>query len=235
MLVGLKINCDVVDKMKVTISDIAKWFEAHHKGVYVIGKDTKFMASAEPKPHYHIHFITDATESAVKAQKSKKLKEFQDKGIDTGGRTTKMYIPKEIKEADPLVFIAYAVKEEIIFRHEQYNTEDFDVLRKTQLEVKKLKSFHTQKEQIKKDEKKEFKDKMFDYINEHLDHYASQKYLSLTDDIHKLVMLLMIKFLKENERYGSLKKCFLEMWYLEYSVKYLGKDEEFLFNFILNK
>nr|UOF81913.1 hypothetical protein [Cressdnaviricota sp.] len=229
MLVGLKINEDVLAKTGLTIKQIAEWFTPHHRGEYVIGRDSMFTAG---KPHYHIHFITDSTESAVKAQKSKKLSELKEKGIDTGGRTTKMYIPKEIDSADPEVFLAYATKETVVWRHEKYNNSSFDVKRNTQMEVKKLKHIHSQKQQIKQDEKKEFKDKMFDYIQENYDHYALENDYDIQQTNRTVIMLLMIKYLRENERYGSLQQRILENYYMEYFSKYLGKTDKDIFNLI---
>lgn len=235
--VGLKINKDVVDKLNITIKDIADWFTPHHNGVYVIGLDSKYFGTgSESKPHYHVHFFTDSKQEAVKTMKSKKLSELKDIGADTGGRTTKMYIPKEKDGAEPLVFIAYAIKEEVVWCHQDYKTDQMELLRKTQLEVKKLRSVYQSKEQEKKDKKKDDKELMFEYIKENYTNFIAnnEEFTNKYGEYHNhpIVIRLMIQYLVKENRYGSLKKVFLEMWFLEYSCKYLGKTDKDIYAFI---
>jgi len=242
LLVGLKINKEVIDKITdISIKDVAEWFQPHHQGVYVIGLDSKYFGSSksENKPHYHIHFFTDAKEEAVKTMKSKKLTDLKNKGYDTGGRTTKMYMPKDKEGSDPLVFIAYAIKEEVVWSHDSYKTEQMELLRKTQLEVKKLRSVYQSKEQEKKDSKREFKDLMYDHIKLEWSHYIqiNPALMNQYGQVNNLETFrrLCIKYLMKEERYGSIKKCFIDIWYMEYLAKHLGGTEEELYSFIFPK
>jgi len=242
LLVGLKINKEVIDKMKdISVKDIADWFTPHHNGCFVIGLDSKYFGSSktESKPHYHIHFFTDSKEEAVKTMKSKKLADLKSQGYETGGRTTKMYIPKDKEGADPLVFIAYAIKEQVIWSHDSYKTEQMELLRHTQLEVKRLRSVYQSKEQEKKDTKKEFKELMYEFIKLNWSEYiqTNEGLINNYGEVDNIETFrrLCIKYLIQEERYGSIKKCFIDIWYMEYLVKYLGGNEENLYLLIFPK
>lgn len=230
MLVGLKINESVLNELadkkgvlpSMMLMEIANWFKVHHEGVFAIGRDSKYCQ----QPHFHIHFETTANENAVKAQKSKKIKELQDNGFETGGRTTKLYIPKDIEGASPFVFLAYSCKEEIVYAPKVYlDNPEFNTQRLARLEVKKLSYVKSQMLTEKTKEKKEFKEEMFEYIKE------KSKYFEDEHD-NELYYVAMVEYLIKQEKYGSLKMCFLKTWFLEYSSKYLGKIPKEIFKLI---
>jgi hypothetical protein len=78
---------------------------------------------------------------------------------------------------------------------------------------------------------------MLDYVRQNYTDYVKDKYkdtqLFSPDKFEmKPVRTLVIRFLKDNEKYGSLKKHFIEQYVLQFMCVYGGWDEDDLEKFI---
>lgn len=227
---GLKVS-------QTTISDIDMLFKmadvmkSYHGGSYVIGRDSKYCDS----PHYHIHFwsVKSVTKDALKVFKSKNLlKQFNLK------RSDKMYTGQDLPSADKLAWLGYALKEEIISVVGFSDDIQSQIIQHAgvQLEIKKLKKIKSESIQEKEKEKKMFKDKMFDYIktdynafcdkheNELLHKYDTKNGIVIPSDDRYIIKCMIVQYLMDSDRYGSIRKVFIDNYYKEYCGRYLGKS-----------
>lgn len=220
LLVGMKIPVKLITEL-FSLDKIISWFKIYHNENYVLGCDRIYC----DEPHYHLHFITDGNkfqENSIKSQKSTKLKAIKDLGADTGGRLTTLYFGKKIEGSDPLVWLAYALKEEIIYCPEIYKTPQFEGLRLAQLEVKKMSHIYRQKEDNKRLVKKELKDNVFDAIKGELK----------TDPTFDSVRIAILAVLAKMENFSHMRKNILDLWAMEYLYKNSLATPTDLFNFI---
>lgn len=226
--VGLKVNKDVLEQSGKTLDDIVNIFKTYYlNGEYALGYDTLYVE----KPHYHLHFWTDAPMANISKQKSKMMINF--------GRTTKLSQARDIPNANPDLWFAYAVKENIIHIPLRLDTPDFHALRLSQLEIKKMMYAHKQKKNEIKKEKQTFDDEMFEFITKGLEEKRRKKFQSqeLTEaEIaskqygFKAVATLVINFLRSKDSPRSKSK--IEHYTARYLGKYVWKDiDEFHYFF----
>ena len=209
--VGLKINADSLKEMP--LGDVVNVFRPYFlDGRYVVGYDKVYC----DKPHYHIHFVTNVAFKTIQQQKLRKIKL---------GRTCKLYTAKEYTDGTDDMWFGYAVKENYI---EGIYTDAIKVQAGVQLEVKKLKAHHNQKEKYKKEEKKEFKEEMFDYVGKH---YMGSKFAKLDNYNQGLVQnefentaCLIIQFLRQGNR--TRCKSIVERYTIEYLGKYYWTESQ---------
>lgn len=207
--VGLKINEDTLKEMSLEeIKEIIMPYVVEER--YVVGYDKVYC----DKPHYHIHFVTNVAFKTIQQQKQRKIKL---------GRTCKLYQAKEYADGTDDMWFGYAVKENYI---EGQFTDEIKIQAGVQLEVKKLKAHHNQKEKYKKEEKKEFKEEMFEYVKKNYDGQFAKK-----DDYSPEVVnqfgntaMLIIQYLRQGNR--SRCRSIVERYTIEYLGKYHWTEEQ---------
>lgn len=152
LLLGLKVNVATLQEKKVSIEEVAKLLLITEK--YVIGLDE--FVSLKSVPHYHIHFEYEGNYDAIQKLKCRKLKEY--------GKSTKLYQAKDKKDSDPYAWYGYAVKEKLIAKSEDIDESMLAINAHTQLEFKKSKVSYGEKIEVKKTEKVNFEESLFDQI-----------------------------------------------------------------------
>lgn len=152
MLLGLKVNVATLQEKKVSIEEVAKLLWITEK--YVIGLDEH--VSIKSVPHYHIHFEYEGNYDAIQKLKCRKLKDY--------GKSTKLYQAKDKKDSDPYAWYGYAVKEKLIAKSEDIDESMLAINAHTQLEFKKSKVSYGEKIEVKKTEKVNFEESLFDQI-----------------------------------------------------------------------
>lgn len=227
--IGIKVSQSTVCDIDVLFG-IAAALKTYHNGMYVIGRDSNYCES----PHYHIHFWSskNVSKDAIKTFKCKNLvKPFNLK------RTDKIYTGKDLPSADKIAWLGYAVKEEIITIDGFPDDIKSQIIHHAgvQLDIKKLKKVKSETIQEQLKEKKQFKDKMFGYIKDEYvsfciknEDYLSGKYdtksgVVIPADDRYIIKCMIVQFLMDNDKYGSIRKVFIDNYYKEYCGKYLGK------------
>lgn len=205
---GFKVNITT----EVVLNSLVDALKTYHGGKYIIGKDTKFVE----KPHYHIHWfsVKEVTEGALKTFRStlKKKLTWLDKG-------DKLYTGQDTESADKDRWIAYAIKEETIDVVGIEVTEEIKVLSKASLENKRQNKVYSEKKKVEEKEKKQFKDKMFEYIKIHISNFNDINDENYCNE-KRAFDIACIDFLIKEEKYGSMKKIFLGQYYLEWKIKH---------------
>lgn len=229
--IGVKINEE--DLNLVSLERIIELTKFYHKGRYVIGKDTTMQSQVKgkQKPHYHIHFHYDnlLTKNALSAYRTKHFKSLN------VPRSFKLYFGQDLPNANPLAWMGYALKEEVI-KIEGYDETELtkiDVEKQSQNQIKKLKLIHHEKKTIVENEKKEFKHKLYTYIEEQWNEASRiveaelQKGNSIwAHNDYSYFVILYSKFYYIEERITSMQPTRMDNLYREYKVKYLLKDDE---------
>jgi len=230
---GLKLDVEDINDTDQQLDRFADITKNYHKGKYVIGLDTSYC----DRPHYHIHFWAEklVTKGACKTFRSEKLKMLS--------RKSKFYTGQDYKEGvDKYIWLAYAVKEKAIAFVGFTPDEILHILALAgvQLEIKRLKNIHSQKQKIKDDQKKELKDKLFEYIKENKEYYALDhknefydKYeCMLSYKIPDLIRKLIIKYFVKEDKYWYIQKQTIERYLKEYLGKYENYNEENFFSML---
>lgn len=216
--IGLKINLVDVTETN-TIDRIVDKLKSYHKGVYIVGKDSKYC----DQPHYHIHFWSDkkVTKDALKQFRSKNLKDMM-------SRSAKLYTGAD-DNSQPMAWYGYAIKEELIeAKGLDDNMSQIKIDAGSSLKVKQManvKSAMLKQNELKK---KELKDKLFEYIKANTPIDNCGNFI----ESHESICQLIIKYFKQEDMYGHLTKTIIERYYKEYCGKHLGKNEEFFYKFI---
>jgi hypothetical protein len=212
---GFKVN----DSPNLVLSDIIKSLEIYHGNRYIVGYDKSFIE----KPHYHINFfcVRSVSENARKVFRNSMSKKFP--YLD---RADKLYTGEVLPSADNDRWIAYAMKETLIEVSGIEITENIKVLAKSCFETKRQNKVYSEKKENLEKEKKQFRDKLLEYVKLSYDSYKIPD-IYLQDgfyDAHK-VRLLVIKFLKENQREGSLTKSHIERYTMYCNIHLFEWDE----------
>lgn len=209
---GIKVNVEDL-KEGLTVEKLVELSKVYHNNSYVVGYDTLYV----DKPHYHIHFASakETSEGAMKTFRSNVIK----KAFPHISSSLRFYTGQDLPSADICNWYAYALKEQTYLISNIKVTEQMEIEGKSHLEVKKLKKIHSEKKNNDIKEKKEFKNKMFEYIKKHIsnfddkgDEYYGNEQLAFD--------ISCIKFLMEEDKYGSMKKLFLRQYYLEWKIKH---------------
>lgn len=205
---GFKVN----DSERLDLDALVKALECYHGNKYVIGFDKSFVDT----PHYHIHFHT------VKAVTSNALKVFRStlgKKFDWLTRADKFYTGQDLESADPLRWIAYAIKENVTSVTGYDLTDELKVLAKASLENKRQKKVISEKKANDEKEKKDYRAQLFNFVKENFpdtkssgSEYYCDEYGAFCDTV--------IQFWINNEKFGSVKNTFLRQYYIEYKCKY---------------
>lgn len=210
---GFKLNkCSNVD-----LDKLIEMLKCYHNGQYIVGYDTSFVE----KPHYHIHWFSakEVTEGALKTFRSGLGRKLS--GLT---KADKLYVGQVI-EADERRWIGYAIKEAYIQGTIEPD-EETHIYAKASFENKRQKHVYGQQKATVEKEKKEFKDKLCEYVKNQLPEYKiPDMYVNKLKDSDK-VRLLVIKYLMENERSGSLKKGIIDSYVMHCNIK-INKWDEF--------
>jgi hypothetical protein len=209
---GIKVNQDELTE-GLTLEKVIELTKVYHGNHYVIGYDTLYVE----KPHYHIHFLS-AKETSVNAMKTFRSNVIK-KTFPHISKSFRFYTGQDLPSANVSNWFAYALKEQTQLISNIEVTEQMIIEAKSHLEVKKLKKIHSEKKSNDIKEKKEFKDKMYDYIKKTISNY-DDKGDEYYGNEHLAFDVSCIKFLMDNEKYGSMKKLFLRQYYLEWKIKH---------------
>lgn len=200
---GFKLIASDVDESR-TLEKYVDLFSAYHGGKYIVGYDSQLCDS----PHYHIHWhsIKEISENAKKTFRAEIKKAM------FISNASKLYFGKDIPDADPECWLAYAVKEQQVLCTVDVS-DGFNSKIGTQLEIKKLKKIKSQSIESDKKVKEEFKDKLFAFVKENLalDYNGNLVSSSIREAI--------VMFLLKEEKYGSLQPRFIRQYELEYMIK----------------
>lgn len=228
--IGLKVSCSSVKDLD-NLFALADDLKSYHLGKFVIGRDSQYCESS----HYHIHFWSHkvVSKDAIKVFKSNKLlKKYNLK------RTDKIYLGQDLPSADKNAWLGYAIKEEIV-SITGFDCDHVVAIKKcadTQLEIKKLKAVKSEQIKEKEKEKKQFKEKMFSYISDEYKSFCIKNFKELEEKYDTksgcvipendpyIIKCMIVQFLMENDKYGSIRRIFIDNYYKEYLGKYLGKN-----------
>ena len=212
--IGFKINLSD----ELILDDMINALKVYHGGKYVVGKDTSFGVT----PHYHIHFLSvkNVTANALKA-----FRTALGKKTTYLTRSDKLYTGQDLPSADPERWFAYALKEEIIKIEGISHTPTLEVLRKSSFENKRQNKVYSEKKENEEKAKKDFKNKMLEYVKAKVHDYEIPDLYKNTIGKQHIVRLLVIRFLMENEREGSLKKGIIDSYTMYCNIKIYEWDE----------
>lgn len=233
--IGLKVNVESLGDN--SIIELANELKTYHKGKYVIGRDDVYCE----KPHYHIHFWSEKNVSMDT------LKQFKSKNLIKKynlQRTDKIYLGKDLPNSDKLNWEGYAVKENIIemFNYDDDEKEKIKHFSGVQRDIKKLKKIKSEDLAEKDKVKKQFKDKLFEYIvneyrtfinenwNELQDCLGYENVYDVPDDNFNVIRFMITKFLMDNDKYGSIRGIFINNYLKEYLGKVKKKSPIFIYN-----
>jgi hypothetical protein len=216
---GFKVNIS----SETDLNGIISALKTYHGGKYIVGKDTAFIDT----PHYHIHWF------AVKPVTCGALKTFRS-GLGNKltwlTRSDKLYTGQDMDRADPDRWIAYCIKEEQILAEGIEVTEKILILKHSAFENKRQNKVYSEKKAIVEKEKKDFKNKMFKYVEDNIQNYQLPEFQKQQGfQEHDKVKLLVIKFIKEQERYGSLKGGIIDGYVRFINIKLYSWDEFAIF------
>lgn len=211
---GFKLNED----SGVELDELINLLKVYHGGAYVVGYDTSFV----DRPHYHIHWFS------VKVVSEGALKTFRStltKKLTNLTRGDKLYTGQDLTAADGDRWIAYAIKENYVKSETIEITEQQKILAKASYENKRQNKVYSEQKANVEKEKKEFKNKVYEYVKDNLESYEiPDMYKNKVKDTDK-VRLLVIKFLMEQDRTGSLKKAFIDNYVMYCNIKINNWDE----------
>lgn len=202
----------------VVLNSIIKSLSVYHGDKYVIGKDTMFGVT----PHYHIHFfsVKEVTENALKVKRNSMKNDFP-----ILAKSDKLYTGQDLQNADPDRWIAYAIKEQLIKSSNIEITDKILKLAAVALETKRQKKIYSEKKENETKEKKEFKDKLFRYVEDNYRDYEIPSSSQGRLEKSSIVRLLVIKYLMENDRVGSLRKHIIDSYEMYCNIKIYNWNE----------
>lgn len=208
---GIKINdFDLVNGL--TLEKLIELTKTYHNDKYIIGRDTLYVEQA----HYHIHFYSakDTSDGALKVFRTNLKKSYPHLS-----KSFRLYTGQDLPSADPMIWIAYAMKEKLVKTSGIEITDEMVTEAGVRLGLKKLNKVHSEKKANEQKEKKAFKEKMFDYVlkNVPCHQQVGEEYYGQEEEAVKTTL---IQFMVDNEKFGSIKEHFLSQYYLEYKAKY---------------
>lgn len=220
---GFKFNVED----NIDIDKLLQISEVYHANKYVIGRDDNYCE----KPHYHIHFFSAKLTSpgAMKVFRSNVIK----KTFPHINKSFRFYLGQDLQSANSDFWLAYAIKETQIKVSGHSITDEMLISAKSHLQIKQMKQVKSESEKNKVKEKKEQKELLLKYVKENLDNYVPPSGKEITTE--SKILLLIMRYFKENEKHGSLRKGILDMYVVMCLDKILGYDEEMLMLYIYNK
>lgn len=208
---GIKVNLDDLIE-GLTIEKLIEVTQVYHNNCYIIGKDTSLC----DKAHYHIHWFSakDTTEGAMKTFRSNVIK----KQFPHISKSFRFYTGKDIPDAQPICWYAYCIKEHFVSVSNQiFDETELKIEAQVQNKNKHLKRIKSQDIQIKEQEKKDFKSKLFAFIKQNMPDWQSHGTEYYADE-YRAFSVTLIKFAIEESRFGIMKPMFLRQYYLEYKT-----------------
>lgn len=212
---GFKVN----ESPDLVLKDIIDALAIYHGNCYVVGYDKSFVDT----PHYHINWlcVKPVSESARKVFRNSMGKKFP-----YLQKSDKLYTGEILPSADNDRWIAYAMKETLIEISGIELTENIKILAKSCFENKRQNKVYSEKKVNEEKEKKDFRNKLLSYVKLSYDSYEIPDMYKQNGfgDAHK-VKLLVIKFLKENQREGSLTKSHIDRYTMYCNIHLFEWDE----------
>lgn len=242
--IGFKINKSSFDKIpNADIYEIADRFNTYHKGKYVIGYDSAYCEQS----HYHIHFWSSkkVTKGALKTFRQDVLK-LHYKSLAKGD---KLYLGQEIEYNDENSYCweGYALKETIIniSGYTDEEKKNIETHSGVQLGIKKLKKVKSDSIADADKKKKQFKDGLFEYletqyrsfINDHWEELKDTLLLEnksdLCDTDYRILGYMIVNYLMDNDKYGSIMKIHISRYLKEYLGKHKKKSCIEIYNYFV--
>lgn len=212
-----------------TLDKVLDALEVYHGGKYIVGKDVN--CGLVGKPHYHIHWfsVKDVKEGALKTFRSSLGKKIPE--LTKGSR---LGTGQDLPSADPNSWLGYAIKETQVKVSGYSITDEILVHAQSHLQLKAMKKVHGEKLQNQKKEKQEFKDKLLAYVKEELPRYEipSVHLNNFKSSDYTKIKLLVIKYLKESQREGSLKRGLIDTYVMYCAIHILHWDEYSIANYV---
>lgn len=209
---GIKVNEeDLVNGL--SLEQLVELTELYHGGNYVIGFDTLYVE----KKHYHIHWLSikETSEGALKTFRSNVLK----KKFPHLPRSFRLSFGKDLPSADPMYWISYAIKENVIRMVGYELTEQMRIDCKSHLEIKRLKSIKSEQKAVEQKQKQDFKDKMFLYVSQNMPEtrQIGEEYYCREFDAFSVTV---IEYMETVDKFGSMKLNFLRQYYTEFKMRH---------------
>ena len=203
-----------------TLDIVLDTLKVYHGDKYIVGKDTDI--GVNKRPHYHIHFF------AVKEVKEGALKTFRctmGKKIPSLSKGSRLYTGQDLPSSDPNQWLGYAIKETQVKVSGYSITDEILISAQSQKQVKQMKAVASEKKANDEKEKKDFNQKLVEYVKENLDKYEiPHQYQQTLKDKDK-IRLLIIRYLMENEKIGSIKKGIIDTHFMRCCIQIYGWDE----------
>lgn len=205
-----------------TLDEVLDALKCYHGDKYIVGKDIDCGLSK--KPHYHIHFFS------IKEIKEGALKTFRcalGKRISTLSKASRLYTGQDLPSGDPNSWLGYAIKETQVKVSGYAITDEILVASKSHMQLKNMKQVRSEKIASEQKEKKEFKQKMCDYVKDELSRIEYND-----NEMYEKVVKLIIKFIMVSERVGSLKKGIVDTYALYCMIQLKGWTEDNVYNYL---
>lgn len=217
-----------------TLDEVLDALKLYHGDMYIVGKDNE--NGVNKRPHYHIHWfsVKDVKQSAMRTFRNSLAKK-----VPELSNACKLYTGQDLPSGDRNSWLGYAIKDTQIKVSGFSITDEMLIASQTHRQIKTLKAVHSEKKANEEKAKKQYKQKMLEYVKENLDSYEvpekySEKYShGLTD--YKKIHFLVIRYLKDTEREGSLKKGIIDTYEMYCCVHILHWDEYQIDNYLYNR
>lgn len=206
-----------------TLDEVLDALKVYHGDSYIVGKDID--TGINKIPHYHIHWFS------VKEVKEGALKTFRSslgKRITTLSKGSRLYTGQDLPSGDKNSWLGYAIKETQVKVSGYSITDEILIASQTHKQLKNLKQVHSEKKTNEEKQKKQFKRQMLEYVSEELDRFeVPNQYMKDFACIgeYRKIRLLVIKYLKDSEREGSLKKGIIDTYVMYCCINILKWTE----------
>lgn len=205
-----------------TLDNVLDALKVYHGDKYIVGKDIE--CGENKRPHYHIHFfsIKDVKEGALKTFRS-----TLGKKINTLSKGSRLYTGQDLSNGDKNSWLGYAIKETQVKVSGYSITDEILIASQSHKQLKQMKQVRSEKIANQEKEKKDFKEKLLVYVREQLPYYEiPDKYKNkFNDREYTKIRLLVVKYLMNNEREGSLKKGIIDTYVMYCCIRILEWDE----------
>lgn len=229
---GFKFNVED----NIDIDKLLEISKVYHGDKYVIGRDDSYCQ----KPHYHIHFlcVKETSEGAMKTFRTNSIK----KTFPNVTKSFRFYAGKDLPNADPEFWLAYAIKETQVKVSGFSITDEMLVAAKSHFQIKQMKQVKSESIEHEQKKKKEFRDKLFDWMDANTSTYlekftlpcykdGKKGVINKYDEINpKLYKMMMICYAKEQGK--TLLKFQIERYYIDYCSFRLNYDEEQMYDLL---
>lgn len=148
-------------------------------------------------------------------------------------KSFRFYLGQDLPSANPEFWLAYAIKETQVKISGHSITDEMLISAQSHLQIKQMKQVKSEQIKNKDKEKKEFKEILLNYVKDNLPLYVPPRPTETSDETK--IQLLIYRYFRENEKYGSMKKGIVDSYTLMCCDKILGYDEVQIMNYLYKK